>query len=134
MYAKDKQTLIDRREMLRVKIESLAQEARIIRKYEKRALFRKPRPFRGRTVWSGTPGQLHFELWHHRTTVVRFHARAAHIAYGIIRGLTRDQIEPNRKPVPDNGQHQERELMKEVARLVERYGPVAGAVKMPKAA
>ena len=36
MYAKDKETIIDRREMLRIKVKSLTAEARIIRVEERK--------------------------------------------------------------------------------------------------
>lgn len=73
----DKNTvLIDRREMLRVKAKSLAEEAHLIRREERR-----------------TRGLLRDELRWHRTGVVRFEARATHLAYGIIRGRSIDRIE-----------------------------------------
>lgn len=60
----DKNTvLIDRREMLRVKAKSLAEEAHLIRREERR-----------------TRGLLRDELRWHRTGVVRFEARATHLA------------------------------------------------------
>jgi hypothetical protein len=88
--------VIDRREQLRVKVKSLAAEARIIRQEERRYT-----------------GVLRNELWEHRTKVVRFHARNAHVAYGIIRGLTIDQIEPVRHTDPN---------WDEVTRMVRKYG------------
>lgn len=76
--------IVDRREMLRVKVKSLAEEAKIIRREERK-----------------TQGDLRNELHEHRVTVVRRAARDAHIAYGLIRGLTIDQMEPTRKSEPD---------------------------------
>lgn len=73
----NEQKLVDRREMLRIKLKSLAEESRIIRKEEKR-----------------TFGPLRNELHNHRINVVRRAARETHIAYGLIRGLTLEQIEP----------------------------------------
>jgi len=67
----------DRREMLRVKVKSLAAEAKIIRREEKR--------MRG--------GALRDELALHRRGVVRSEARHTHLAYGFIRGRTLQQIE-----------------------------------------
>ena len=130
VYTKDLTSVVDRREMLRVKIKSLAEEARIIRKEEKRVLFRKPRTFRGRTVWAGTSGPLHIELWYHRVTDVRWHARAAHLAYGLIRGLTRDQMEPKRRPLEnDTDKQADKLLMVEVDRLVKKYGQAIAFLK-----
>lgn len=102
MYAKDKTTIIDRREMLRVKIKSLADEAKIIRREEHR-----------------TRGELRQELHLHRIGIVRSEARAAHIAYGLVRGLPLDRIEPGRtdfrKLNPD--------VQNRVRALLKKYGP-----------
>lgn len=76
MYAKDKTTVLDRREMLRVKVKSLAEEARIIRLEEKRS-----------------SGSLRQELYLHRIQVVRGASRDAHLAYGFILGRTYEQME-----------------------------------------
>jgi hypothetical protein len=102
-YTKDRTTILDRREMLRVKIKSLAVEARIIRREEMR-----------------TFGQLRAELHSHRTKAVRLAARESHVAYGLIRGFTLDQIEPIRRTEPD---------MKRVEALVRKYGAVVVALK-----
>lgn len=87
----------DRREMLRVKLKSLAEEARIIRKEEQR-----------------TSGVLRQELYLHRIGVVRCAARNTHIAYGLIRGRTIEQMEPTRQSEPD---------WDAINRMVEKYGP-----------
>lgn len=96
MYDKDGK-LHDRREMLRVKIKSLAEEARIIRAEEKR-----------------TRGRLRDELHLHRIFDVRAAARHAHLAYGFIRGRTYEQMErkAGREPSWD-----------EIRRLCKKYGP-----------
>lgn len=98
MYDKDNR-IIDRREMLRIKIKSLAEEARIIRKEEHR-----------------THGALRNELHLHRVGVVRHEARHTHIAYGLLRGRTIEQIEPGAKVDPD---------MKKVEAMLKRYGRTA---------
>lgn len=95
MYKQEK--VHDRREMLRVKVKSLAAEARIIRQEEQR-----------------THGQLRFELHEHRVGVVRDMARSSHLAYGFIRGRTHDEMEPTRKSEPD---------WEAVRRMCKRYGP-----------
>lgn len=66
-----------RRAMLRVKVKSLMEEARIIRAEEHRT----------RNGW------LFAELREHRVKVLRCEARATHIAYGLLRGKTLGQIE-----------------------------------------
>ena len=70
MYTKDGQVK-DRREMLKVKIKSLAAESQIIRHEENKV-----------------KGKLHNELHLHRVGVVRREARHSLIAYAIIRGKT----------------------------------------------
>lgn len=92
--------LIDRRELLRVKAKSLAEEARIIRKEESRA--------RG-VLW----GELNW----HRRSVVRGEARATYLAYGLVRGTALDRIE---RP----GSERDDSLWKKVRGMVEKYGPV----------
>lgn len=98
MYADQSKTLIkDRREQLRVKIKSLAVEASIIRKEEHR-----------------TSGVLREELYLHRVQPLRQEARSAHLAYGFIRGLTYDEMEPIRYTVPN---------WERVRTLIKKYGP-----------
>lgn len=97
MYDKDGKRIKDRREMLRVKIKSLVAEAKIIRQEERR-----------------THGALRNELAEHRRGVVREAARASHLAYGLIRGRTIEQMERrSRTPVPAT----------EIRRLCGKYGP-----------
>lgn len=76
MYAKDKVTVVDRREMLKVKAKSLAAEARIIRNAEQRA-----------------SGVIRDELSFHRTVPLRSEARATALAYGFVKGRTYSQME-----------------------------------------
>lgn len=98
MYSKAGE-ILDRREMLKVKVKSLADEARIIRKEEKR-----------------THGQLQAELHWHRISDVRSEARASYLAYGLVRGTPLDKIE---KP---NIERSER-LWEKVRAMVKKYGP-----------
>jgi hypothetical protein len=71
--------------LLKVKIKSLAAEARIIRREEKQST-----------------GRLRWELWQHRVEVVRREARLSQIAYGFLRGKRYDQIEKKVGPeLPD---------------------------------
>lgn len=97
MYAKDRTTVLDQREMLRVKIKSLAEEARIIRREERR-----------------THGTLRDRLYLHRIGVVREAARSTHIAYGLIRGRTLEQMEPKSNSEPN---------WPDIKRMLKLYGP-----------
>lgn len=85
--------------MLRIKIKSLAEEAKLIRREERR-----------------TFGQLRNELHLHRTGIVRYEARHTHIAYGLLRGRSIDQIEPRAKEPPNMGK---------VEAMLKKYGSVA---------
>jgi len=87
----------DRREMLRVKVKSLAAEAKIIRQEERR-----------------THGALRDELAVHRRSVVRSEARHTHLAYGLIRGRTIEQMELKAARPPD---------WERVRKMLKRYGP-----------
>lgn len=86
MYHRETKDLVDKREMLRIKVKSLAEEARIIRREEQR-------------TW----GLLRAELHNHRVVQVRRAARSAYIAYGLIKGRTMAEMEGSRMPfnVPD---------------------------------
>lgn len=89
----------DRREMLRVKIKSLAGEARIIRHEETRV-----------------GGVLADELRMHRRGIVRQEARLTHLAYGIIRGRPVERIEQPKRPL-------EKQEWDRVRQMISRYGP-----------
>ena len=99
MYSKTGEVL-DRREMLKVKVKSLAEEARIIRKEERK-----------------TKGYLREELNSHRRKEVRFAARTSYMAYGLIRGRAIDKTE---RPgtMRNNG------YWKAVQAMIVKYGPV----------
>jgi hypothetical protein len=103
MYNKDKTILIDRRELLRIKFKSLAEEARIIRREERR-----------------TFGSLRDQMYCHRIHVVRSEARITHLAYGFLRGRTLAQIESIRYTEPN---------WDRVVELIHRYGPLRGVTK-----
>lgn len=104
MYDQQNQ-IIDRREMLRVKLKSLAEEARIIRREEKRS-----------------HGALREELYLHRINKVRRASRETHIAYALIKGRTIDQIEPKRYSEPN---------WDAINKMLTTYGP-AKAVETAK--
>jgi hypothetical protein len=113
MLSKDGLTIIDRREMLKIKCLSLAAEARIIRRLEKR-----------------TRGPLREEIHLHRVRIVRDEARLSHIALGLIRGRTIDQMEA--KVHPQNALkpgHWDR-----IRAMVKRYGATGQEAKLKLAA
>lgn len=68
--------IIDRREMLRIKLKSLVAEVRIIQQEEKRM-----------------PQLLRMEMQVHRKTVIREASRHAHLALGFLRGRSYGQLE-----------------------------------------
>lgn len=82
---------------MKVKIKSLAEEARIIRREEK-----DPRNIRLRSSLRG-----------HRTWKIRRESRAALLAYGFLRGSSYNEMESN----PHNPPNWDR-----VRRLVKKYG------------
>lgn len=87
----------DKRKYLKVKLKSLAAEARIIRLEEKRT--RDP--------------ALRAGLGCHRVTIVRSEARHTLLAYGFIRGRPYEAMEPKcRKPVNWD----------KVKKMVQKYG------------
>lgn len=85
---------------LKIKLKTLAEEARIIRKEEQK--------MRGH-IWGPKAEKYH----RHRIDVVRTEARATHLAYGFLRNRTYGQVESgSHKTVP----------YERVAKLVSRYG------------
>jgi hypothetical protein len=90
----------DQRVCLKIKIKSLAAEAKIIRQEE-----RKNRGDRG-----APKRQL---LKDHRQGIVRNEQRHTLLAYGFIRGRALEQIEDQRKSDPDWGK---------VWKMIEKYG------------
>lgn len=87
----------DERICLKIKIKSLAAEAKIIRLEEKRIGINSIRE----------------SLYRHRIDVVRHEARHTQLAYCFLRGLNYKKIEPNAKSVPD---------WAKVRKMVEKYG------------
>jgi len=93
--------MLDRRKMLRVKIKSLAEEARIIRREESR---------------SKGGSQEQTELHLHRVKDVREEQRVSLLAYAFIRGRTLSETERRSTRDPD---------WKRVRNLVDKFGVVA---------
>ena len=100
--------IIDRREMLRIKVKSLAAEAAIIRREERRAR-----------------GQLRDELHFHRVGELRRAARDAHVAYALVKDRRYEQIEPTANSEPN---------WAEVERMCKKYGPPGFSVVRHKLA
>lgn len=112
---------------LRIKIKSLADEARIIRHEEDRALGRKAiRRVRGpvpnkklRFEWGRTGRKpdlvLYCDLRAHRRDVVRKVARTALLALAMIRGMPYARVERDALAAPD---------WAEVRKVAERFGAV----------
>ena len=149
MYDKTFTNVLDRRELLRVKLKNLAQEAALIRREENRILWSKAgcREYSNMLplLWIGGADTvdadvrtlrklrrachrkvgdygLYLELHAHRTKHVRHHARMAHLAYGAIRGRTLAQMEGEGSvPLSD---HQKAEVL----RLYQKYGPKGAPV------
>lgn len=93
---------MDERTYLKVKIKSLAEEARIIRKETKRA--------KRVSIKNG--------LAEHRKGVVRNEARHTHLAYGFLRGREYRQMEPKAHETPN---------WDKVRKMVSKYGTHFGA-------
>lgn len=86
---------------LKIKLKSLAAEARIIHAQERKT--------------GGAFNALRESLHLHRVRDVRGEARATHLAYGYLRGRQWAQIENNTTTEPD---------WKKVTAMVRKYGPV----------
>lgn len=99
--------IMDTKRFLKVKIKSLAEEARIIRLEERRAKARGDYE----TLTS---------LYLHRTKDVRNEARATQLAYGFLKGRTRSEIEsPSETFYLSYGEH---ELKARTGAIVKKYG------------
>jgi len=112
--------MMDKTKLLKVKIKSLAAEAQIIRLEERRAKQSKQYT-------------LLNELHNHRVGPVRAEARAALMAYGMIRGKTHDQIEPRSESLLGEDyfntklvflDDKEKNHRTRVAQLLKKYGPI----------
>lgn len=92
---------MDRLNELKVKVKSLAEEARIIRKEEKK-----------------TVGYRRERLYLHRILDVRMEARASQIAYACLRGVHYEKVEPN----PEKGYWWE-QAIKRARKIALNFGP-----------
>ena len=93
---------------LKVKIKSLAAEARTIRKEERSAKEQRQ---------TALLTSLHL----HRVGPVRYEARVSLLAYGVLRGKTRKQIEGKVTADLDLS-YEEHNLRKRVGTLIKKYG------------
>jgi hypothetical protein len=107
-------TVLDRREQLRVKVKSLAAEASMIRREEKKQ-YRHARKLK-------VPPVLADELRDHRRRFVRPEARSAHLAYGFIRGMPYEAMERSAKKPPN---------WEQVKRLCHKFGPTPFTLALP---
>ncbi len=103
---------------LKVKIKTLAAEARIIALEEQRALRRLAHAGEGRTEAAKAAWQ---SLREHRRGVVGTAARRSLLAYGFLRGLPYARIEPSNSSKPD---------WDEVWRVAERFAPSPGRTRV----
>lgn len=110
------------RAYLKIKVVSLAAEAQLIRREERRHLtaerhLRQTRP----SIFDGggttNHSRAYFGLRDHRTGIVRSEARAAQLAYGFLRGLEYSQMEGSAKRGPRSSPPKAR-----VLELVRKYG------------
>ena len=99
---------------LKVKIKSLAAESAIIRREEHKAI-RNSRWLTEHQQDNAEASAEFHGLHHHRTVIVRQEARAAQLAYAMIRGRKYPTVEAKaREPAP----------ISKIATLVSRYGGV----------
>jgi hypothetical protein len=108
--------------MIKVKIKSLAEESKIIRTEERRALGRRvqPKEVQKADTFLGRDDQLRVSLWQHRTIDVRREARHALLAYAFLRGkpfTSVERIPKYRLAEPD---------WERVRKLVEKFGSLPG--------
>ncbi len=138
---------MDKRTLLKIKLKSLAEETRIIQKEEQKLklprmsnkhepnnmpLTNKELSRRFRIERSLKRARMRSEPWYlenqrrreemqrHRIDVVRFEARATHLAYGILRGRTRYEMERTFHPLTQN---QEAALWSKVESMLQKCGP-----------
>jgi hypothetical protein len=104
---------IEMQSYLRVKIKSLAEEARIIKLEERKAKWRRRALQACQKPADKVLGE-YFGLYHHRTYDVRNEARAAQLAYAFIRQMPYERVEnPELTKKPVN--------LGRVAQLVSKY-------------
>lgn len=107
---------------LKIKIKSLAEEARIIRKEERKVLSY------ARTTDIPAPKEIHYRtyesLHRHRTYDVRTEARATHLAYAFLRGVPYASVEAKRSD-SKKASYAETLTWKRASDMVKKYGTTA---------
>lgn len=99
---------------LKVKLKSLSEEAKIIRKEEVKAALRARNAISEERRNSSL--EVHSGLHAHRAGTVKPEARATSLAYGFLRGRSYDQVEgATIRPVP-------RYIKNRAAKMVGKYG------------
>lgn len=122
MYNQDRTQILDRRVMLKIKIKSLAAESKMIRREElKEKEANRAHRMHTEQPTSYVADSMREELYRHRVDVVRPHCRLAHLAYGLIRGKTRQQMEAKSPDLSDNDK-------KQIKEMIRKYGPRQGFV------
>ena len=112
---------------LKVKIKSLADEAKIIRREERQAILRRDRKEElGNYTKANQEHEVFEGLREHRMGIVRSEARAAQLAYGFIKGKKYAEIEPKQSlkdcKVFNEYRFNEHGLVDRVGRLIAKYG------------
>jgi hypothetical protein len=103
---------------LKVKVKSLAEEARIIRKEEHKAKRSKRwHAERQQTEQAEKYARLRNSLYEHRLDVVRFECRAAELARAFIKGTPYRKVERN----THDGPYQMGRIQGRVQKLVNKY-------------
>ena len=105
---------------LKVKIKSLAEEARIIRKEERKAKNSYHSKFARKNDMRPHFAYLRKGLREHRVGIVRTAARETLLAYGFLRGIPYKKIEPKCHPMPA---HVWAEFLKPIRKMLDKYGP-----------
>ena len=105
---------------LKIKIHTLADEARHIRREEQKALKRArhgkaAEEFHGNVCDYRVDYYAYEDLREHRTGPVRSHARSCQLAYGYLRGVPYKKIEQKHRPDNDPD-------WREIEKLVRRFG------------
>ena len=111
---------MDKKLLLKIKLKSLAAEARIIRTEEKRQ-----RRYARHEKATAEHAQLADEMYWHRTRELRTAARETHLAYGYLKGRTYRQIEPRTvDPMATVSSYSKQTVIdwENVKRMVKYYG------------
>lgn len=102
---------------LKVKVTHLSEEARIIRHEERKQLKTGRWLLKRQNASDAQPSYWAYErLRNHRTGKLREHARRAHVAHGLAKGMPYSSIEN-----PKQGRHLTEDDWKDIERMVKKY-------------